>query len=105
MTSTTVAPASRFSNTRETGMRVPLNTQAPLTLPGMLSTAEHCDQSSDATQYSSRATLYGLWRQAFQQRRSIFRVCCRAATRQLVGELLRPPQEDCRLSVPRSANA
>ena len=27
---------------------VSLNTQAPLTLPGMLSTAGHCDQSSDA---------------------------------------------------------
>src|ERR1022692_3997320 len=43
-----VAPASRFSNTIETGMRVSLNTQAPLTLPGMLSTAGHCNQSSVA---------------------------------------------------------
>jgi hypothetical protein len=40
-----VAPASRFSNTIETGIRVSLNTHAPLTLPGMLSTAGHCDQS------------------------------------------------------------
>ena len=31
-----------------TGRRVPLNTQAPLTFPGMLSTAGHWDQSSDA---------------------------------------------------------
>ena len=36
-------------------MRVPLNTQAPLTLPGMLSTAEHCDQSRVATRCSFRA--------------------------------------------------
>jgi len=28
-----------------TGVRVPLNTHAPLRLPGMLSTAGHCDQS------------------------------------------------------------
>src|SRR5438067_2023041 len=28
-----------------TGIRVPLNTQAPLRLPGMLSTAGHCDRS------------------------------------------------------------
>jgi hypothetical protein len=28
-----------------TGIRVPFNTHAPLTLPGTLSTAEHCDQS------------------------------------------------------------
>jgi hypothetical protein len=38
------APASRFSKTSETGMRVFLNTQAPLTFPGMLSTAGHCDR-------------------------------------------------------------
>jgi hypothetical protein len=30
------------------GSRVPLNTQAPLTLPGMLSTTGHWDQSSAA---------------------------------------------------------
>jgi hypothetical protein len=30
------------------GVRVPLNTQAPLTLSGMLSTAGHWDQSSEA---------------------------------------------------------
>src|ERR1700737_3109136 len=45
MISSIVAPASRFSNTRETGMRVSLNTHAPLTFPGMLSTAGHWDQS------------------------------------------------------------
>src|SRR5258708_24312124 len=38
-------PASRFSNTAETGMRVLRNTQAPLRLPGTLSTAGHFDQS------------------------------------------------------------
>jgi len=32
--SSMVAPASRFSNTMETGMRVSLKTHAPLTLPG-----------------------------------------------------------------------
>src|SRR5262249_34956495 len=34
-----LAPASRFSNIAETGIRVPLSTQAPLNFPGMLSTA------------------------------------------------------------------
>jgi hypothetical protein len=33
MSSSMVMPSSRFSNTRATGGRVPLNTQAPLTLP------------------------------------------------------------------------
>src|SRR6266850_629143 len=47
-TSSTVIPSSRFSKTTATGVRVPLNTQAPLTLPGMLSTARHWDQSSEA---------------------------------------------------------
>src|SRR5713226_5522159 len=46
MISSMLAPASRFSKTVATGMRVPLKTHAPLTLPGMLSTAGHCDQSS-----------------------------------------------------------
>jgi hypothetical protein len=41
----TVAPASRFSNTAETGIRVPRKTHAPLNLPGTLSTAGHCNQS------------------------------------------------------------
>lgn len=36
-----------------TGNRVPLNTQAPPTLPGMLSTAGHRDQSSVATRTPS----------------------------------------------------
>ena len=35
------------------GIRVPRNTQAPLTLPGTLSTAGHCDQSSVAIGNSS----------------------------------------------------
>jgi hypothetical protein len=32
----------------ETGIRVPFNTHAPLTLPGTLSTTGHCDQSRPA---------------------------------------------------------
>jgi hypothetical protein len=40
-----LAPASRFSKIADTGMRVPFKTHAPLTLPGTLSTAGHCDQS------------------------------------------------------------
>src|SRR5271157_2023036 len=40
-----VAPASRFSNTADTGIRVSRNTHAPLSLPGTLSTAGHWDQS------------------------------------------------------------
>src|SRR3954462_1904432 len=43
-----VTPSSRFSNTMETGIRVPRNTHAPLTFPGTLSTAGHWDQSSSA---------------------------------------------------------
>src|ERR1022692_1964910 len=35
----------KFSKTADTGTRVPRNNQAPLTLPGMLSTAGHGDQS------------------------------------------------------------
>jgi hypothetical protein len=38
-------PASRFSNSAFTGVRVPRSAYAPLTLPGMLSTAGYCDQS------------------------------------------------------------
>src|SRR5713101_10181787 len=45
MISSMVAPASRFSKTADTGMRVSRNTHAPLNLPGTLSTAEHWDQS------------------------------------------------------------
>jgi len=45
MISSMVIPCSRFSNTTETGVRLPLNNHAPLTLPGILSTAGHCDQS------------------------------------------------------------
>src|ERR1700739_1241247 len=43
--SSILAPASRFSKIADTGIRVPFKTHAPLTLPGTLSTAEHCDQS------------------------------------------------------------
>src|SRR6202042_472480 len=35
----------KFSKIAATGTRVPRNTHAPLTLPGVLSTAGHCDQS------------------------------------------------------------
>jgi len=45
MISSTVAPASRFSNTADTGIRVSRNTHAPPSLPGTLSTAGHWDQS------------------------------------------------------------
>src|SRR4030095_9311427 len=48
ITSSMVIPSSRFSKTTATGVRVPLNTQAPLTLPGTLSTAGHSDQSRAA---------------------------------------------------------
>src|ERR1700733_6317530 len=37
--------SSRFWITVATGSRVPLNTHAPLTRPGTLSTTGHCDQS------------------------------------------------------------
>ena len=39
MIGSTVAPASRFSKTAETGILVPRKTQAPFSLPGTLSTA------------------------------------------------------------------
>src|SRR3984885_5031873 len=45
MMSSRLAPASRFSKMADTGIRVPFKTHAPLTLPGTLSTAGHCDQS------------------------------------------------------------
>src|SRR5579859_895950 len=51
--SSILAPASRFSKIVETGIRVPRNTHAPLTLPGIRSTAEHCDQSRTAMSPSS----------------------------------------------------
>jgi hypothetical protein len=44
-----------------TGSRVPLNTQAPLTLPGMLSAAGHWDQSSTAMVGTPH---FGLWQLA-----------------------------------------
>jgi hypothetical protein len=43
--SSMLAPASMFSKIADTGIRVPFRTHAPLTLPGMLSTARHWDQS------------------------------------------------------------
>jgi len=53
-----LAPAFRFSKMTETGMRVPLSTHAPLTFPGMLSTAGHCDQSSAAMEGFSFRSFY-----------------------------------------------
>src|SRR5208282_4635190 len=49
--SSILAPACRFSKMTETGIRVPRSTQAPLTFPGMLSTAGHWDQSSAGIQH------------------------------------------------------
>src|ERR1035438_7089105 len=46
ITSSMLIPASRFSKRTFAGVRVPRSTHAPLTLPGTLSTAGHCDQSS-----------------------------------------------------------
>jgi len=43
----------------ETGIRVPLRTHAPLSLPGTLSTAGHCDQSMSAI-CSQRVSVRGL---------------------------------------------
>ena len=48
MKSWTVAPSARLPKRADTGSRVSLNTQAPLTLPGTLSTAEHFPQSRHA---------------------------------------------------------
>src|SRR5450755_2321159 len=45
MISSMLEPASRFSKTVATGIRVSLNTHSPLRLSGTLSTAGHCDQS------------------------------------------------------------
>src|SRR5882762_8241471 len=56
--SSMLAPALRFSKMTETGMRVPLSTHAPLTFPGMLSTAGHCDQSSAAMKGFSFRSFY-----------------------------------------------
>jgi hypothetical protein len=36
-----LAPEAMFSKIADTGIRVPFKTQAPLTLPGTLSTASH----------------------------------------------------------------
>src|SRR5258708_30879902 len=58
MISSMLAPASRFWKTMETAIRVPLKTQAPLTFPGMLSTAGHCDQSSAAMEGFSFGSFF-----------------------------------------------
>ena len=46
--SVVLARVSGFPKTVATGLRLSLSTQAPLRLPGMLSTAGHCDQSKGA---------------------------------------------------------
>src|SRR6266567_3736115 len=56
--SSMLAPASRFWKTMATGIRVSLKTHAPLTFPGMLSTAGHCDQSSAAMEGFSFRSFY-----------------------------------------------
>src|ERR1019366_3747561 len=58
-----LAPASRFSKMADTGIRVPFNTHAPLTLPGTLSTAGHCDQSRFAMgeDSCSKHSFSSLW--------------------------------------------
>src|ERR1700688_2831269 len=48
MISSILDPASRFSKTVATGIRVSRNTHAPLRLSGTLSTAGHCDPSRGA---------------------------------------------------------
>jgi hypothetical protein len=57
-------PGFEVLKTVETGIRVSLNTQAPLRLPGMLSTAGHCDQSRLDQEITKRTgTLRFQWRQ------------------------------------------
>src|SRR5208282_4297722 len=48
MISSMLEPATRFSKTVATGIRVLRNTHAPLNFPGTLSTAGHWDQSRAA---------------------------------------------------------
>src|SRR5262245_48589211 len=55
-TTSSIPRSSRFSMIVATGKRVPLNTQAPPTLPGILSTAGHRDQSRVATRTPSLQT-------------------------------------------------
>jgi len=43
-----IGATSKFSKIAATGIRVPRSTQAPLNLPGTLSTSGHCDQSRAA---------------------------------------------------------
>src|SRR5262249_51831416 len=82
--SSMLAPASRFSKTVATGSRVPRNTHAPLTLPGMLSTAEHCDQSSAIAKLLCSPVLFyhelgGCvinWRWKHKKRWFPVRLCC-----------------------------
>src|SRR3979411_2717560 len=56
--SSMLAPASRFSNTADTGIRVSRKTHAPPSRPGTLSTAEHRDQSSAAIRFHPLNTRY-----------------------------------------------
>ena len=69
-----LAPASRFSKIVATGMRVPRSTQAPLTLPGTLSSA--------AIRLSKCPTFS---RQTQWPRPSGFRKMCAATARKILG--------------------
>src|ERR1039458_2358704 len=72
MISSMLEPASRFSNTVATGIRVPRNTHAPLRLSGTLSTAGHCDQSRVAISIPSYSSyLETVSRQRFPPSRTI----------------------------------
>src|ERR1700720_1558033 len=54
-------PSSRFSKMAATGIRVPRNTQAPLSFPGTLSTTGHSDQSSAAMARPPPDCSQGVW--------------------------------------------
>jgi hypothetical protein len=62
--------ASMFPKIAATGIRVPRSTHAPLILPGMLSTAGHCDQSrlaicSNSSSPKRDSVLFGQGLQKF----------------------------------------
>src|ERR1700685_2004050 len=78
MISSIEAPTSKLSNTTETGVRVSRNTHAPLRLPGMLSTAGHCDQSRFAM-FFPLSSSYPLRKSPV--RLSPREVCCTCSTR------------------------
>ena len=54
----------KFSKMAETGTRVPRKTHAPLTLPAMLSTAGHFDQSAaDLDVFAAMQPIRQHWRE------------------------------------------